>query len=45
MKGVKRIKIAIDKCPEGDTKNQLQLFAHMLENEIRSQFDRRQPQN
>jgi len=23
MKGIKKLKIAVDKCPEGDTRNQL----------------------
>lgn len=43
MKGIKKLKIAVEKCPEGETKNQLELFVHMLEKEIRNQFDRKQP--
>lgn len=40
MKGMKKLKLACDKCNEdGDTKNQLMLFVHQLENEIRNQFN------
>jgi hypothetical protein len=31
LKGKKKLKLAIDKCSEGETKNQLELFLHLLE--------------
>ena len=40
MKGMKKLKMAAEKCSEdGDTRNQLLLFIHQLENEIRNQFN------
>ena len=43
MKAMKKLKSLSDKCTEeGDTKNQLHLFVHHLEKEIRNQFDRKQ---
>ena len=40
MKGIKKLKLACDKCPEDqDTKNQLLLFIHHLEKEIKNQFN------
>jgi tetratricopeptide (TPR) repeat protein len=44
LKGVKRLKLAIEKCAEGDTRNQLELFVAMLEKEMRAQFERSRQQ-
>ena len=42
IKGLKKIKIINDKINEGPTKNQLQLLAHTLEKQIKSQFEKTQ---